>query len=156
MAGTGNGKTSPLFSDHITYIFLNDETETVADEIASDSPSTPFLVRYRTRYFDDLLLKKIESGIKQIAILGSGLDTRSLRFRLPDVVYYEIDQKHVLSYKSCQLEQFGYDLNSTMIPCDYTKVDFVSNLEKKALILWKKLPTGLILLKSHWTIFQKN
>ncbi|MBU8854952.1 class I SAM-dependent methyltransferase [Bacillus sp. FJAT-26377] len=122
---------SPLFSDHLANIFLNVDTSKNALAIAEDSPSTRFLVRYRTRYFDDLILQKIRQGIKQFVILGSGLDTRPIRLGAKGVTFYELDQKHVLDYKAQQIKEFGYEQNSIFIPCDYTDVDFIEKLKDK-------------------------
>jgi methyltransferase (TIGR00027 family) len=121
----------PLFSDHIANIFLNDETRAAAAALAKDSPSTKFLVRYRTRYFDNAILERIKKGVKQFLILGSGLDTRSLRLASEGVKFYEIDQQHVLEFKAQQVEKFNYWQNSIFVPCDYTKVDFIFMLQEK-------------------------
>ncbi len=135
---------APLFRDHVANIFLNDDNIQSAANIAKASPSTKLLVRYRTRYFDDLIMEQIQHGIKQIIILGSGLDTRPIRLRSADVTFYEVEQKHVLEYKQEQLQKFGYASASCLIPCDYTTTDVISLLKKegfdlamKTFILWE-------------------
>jgi methyltransferase (TIGR00027 family) len=122
---------SPLFSDHIANIFLNEETQKAAEDIAEVSPSTKHLVRYRTKYFDDAIMNQIKIGTRQIVNLGSGLDTRAIRFGSNDVKFFEVDQEHVLEYKREQLNKYGYWPNSSFIPCDYTQVDFLKLLEAK-------------------------
>jgi methyltransferase (TIGR00027 family) len=134
----------PLFSDHIANIFLNSETYQAASSIAKASPSTKFLVRYRTRYFDDAILDRIRKGTKQFLILGSGLDTRPIRFGTDGVKFFEVEQGHVLEFKARQIEKFGYRQNSVFVPSDYSDVDFISMLKKKGFdpaletfILWE-------------------
>ncbi len=121
----------PIFSDHLANIFLNTETQQAASDIAKASPSTKFLVRYRTRYFDDVILNRIQKGIKQFLILGSGLDTRPIRLNSDGVKFYEVEQEHVLEFKAQQIKKFGYRQNSIFVPCDYTGTDFISMLKEK-------------------------
>lgn len=79
------------------------------------------------------MLKKIRQGVKQVVILGSGLDTRPLRLASDHVKFYEVEQKHVLQYKAEQIEQFGYHQNSQFIHADYTDVDVVAMLLERGL-----------------------
>ena len=62
----------------------------------------------RTRYFDEFLLAATGSGIRQVVILATGLDTRGYRLPLPaDTVVYEIDQQGVLDVKVSTLHGLG-------------------------------------------------
>ena len=62
----------------------------------------------RTRYFDEFLLAATGSGIRQVVILATGLDTRGYRLALPaDTVVYEIDQQGVLDFKVSTLHGLG-------------------------------------------------
>ncbi|MGW8956316.1 class I SAM-dependent methyltransferase [Paenibacillus sp. NPDC055715] len=119
---------APLFFDNISNIFLNNETERAASLISKFSPSTRFLVRYRTRYFDDKILEKIKQGVRQFVILGSGLDTRPIRLAHKDVKFYEVEQAHVLEFKARQFQKYGYAQNSVFVPYEYTSVDFIDKL----------------------------
>lgn len=54
----------------------------------------------RTHYLDGALGAATDRGIRQVVILGSGLDTRAARLGLPaDCVVFEIDQLEVITYK---------------------------------------------------------
>ncbi|NRD52538.1 class I SAM-dependent methyltransferase [Corallococcus exiguus] len=135
---------SPLFSDHVANAFLNAEATEASNAIASASPSTRYLVRYRTRYFDQTFLDKIAAGVRQFLILGSGLDTRPIRLAADGVRYFEVEQGHVLEFKRKQLEQHGYAQAATFVPAEYTSVDFLSALEAQGFdfdaqtfILWE-------------------
>ena len=62
----------------------------------------------RTRYFDEFLLAATGSGIRQVVILATGLDTRGYRLALPaDTLVYEIDQQDVLDFKVSTLHGLG-------------------------------------------------
>jgi methyltransferase (TIGR00027 family) len=45
----------------------------------------------RTIFFDGHVVEAISAGVRQIVILGAGYDDRALRFRTPDVRFFEVD-----------------------------------------------------------------
>ncbi|MFE1906001.1 class I SAM-dependent methyltransferase [Streptomyces gardneri] len=54
----------------------------------------------RTRVLDDFLLRSVGTNVRQVVLLGAGLDTRAFRLDLPsDLVVYEIDRAGVLAFK---------------------------------------------------------
>lgn len=58
----------------------------------------------RTNFFDAYFRDAVASGIRQVVILASGLDSRAYRLDWPTgTVVYEIDQPQVLEYKSTTL-----------------------------------------------------
>ena len=62
----------------------------------------------RTRFFDAFFADAVESGIRQIVILASGLDSRAYRLPWPQgTVVFEIDQPKVLEYKAATLAEHG-------------------------------------------------
>jgi methyltransferase (TIGR00027 family) len=62
----------------------------------------------RTKWFDELFLDAVASGIRQVVILASGLDSRSWRLSWPDgTTVYELDQQKVLEFKSGTLARYG-------------------------------------------------
>jgi methyltransferase (TIGR00027 family) len=62
----------------------------------------------RTKWFDELFLDAVASGIRQVVILASGLDSRSWRLSWPDgTTVYELDQAKVLEFKSSTLHNQG-------------------------------------------------
>jgi methyltransferase (TIGR00027 family) len=130
---------NPLFCDHVANVFLNEETTRSAKAIVTASSATRFLVRYRTKFFDDQIRARIAAGVGQFVILGSGLDTRSIRLVAngAPVRFFEVDQQPVLEYKREALEGAGYDVESTLIHAEYTSVEFMSALESKGLDLGK-------------------
>ncbi|MHA3023530.1 class I SAM-dependent methyltransferase [Mycobacterium sp. BMJ-28] len=62
----------------------------------------------RTKFFDDYLLAATQTGIRQVVILASGLDSRAYRLSWPaDTVVYEIDQPDVIDFKTRTLAGIG-------------------------------------------------
>ncbi len=78
----------------------------------------------RTRFYDDRIVAAAATGIRQVVLLGAGLDTRALRLSLPaDLVFYEVDHASVLEIKKrhladagqrprCAVTQVGTDLST--------------------------------------------
>ena len=66
------------------------------------------MMAVRTRYFDDFFTEATASGIRQVVILASGLDSRPYRLAWPaDTVVYEVDQPTVIEFKSTALSNLG-------------------------------------------------
>ncbi|WP_019631558.1 SAM-dependent methyltransferase [Actinomadura atramentaria] len=62
----------------------------------------------RTRAFDDFLLDRAAAGVRQIALLGAGLDTRALRLAWPPgTAVYELDRPAVLTFKHRVLDSIA-------------------------------------------------
>ena len=62
----------------------------------------------RTNFFDTYFLDAVATGIRQVVILASGLDSRAYRLDWPaGTTVYEIDQPQVLAYKSTTLAESG-------------------------------------------------
>ncbi|BBX65372.1 S-adenosyl-L-methionine-dependent methyltransferase [Mycobacterium saskatchewanense] len=62
----------------------------------------------RTKFFDDFFLAATQSGIRQVVILASGLDSRAYRLPWPaGTVVYEVDQPEVIEFKSRTLARLG-------------------------------------------------
>jgi methyltransferase (TIGR00027 family) len=68
----------------------------------------PFL-SIRTRYFDDVLLAAVrDNGLKQVVLLGAGMDARAFRFDWGlDLKWFEVDRPEVLGFKQTILESQG-------------------------------------------------
>ncbi len=66
------------------------------------------MMAVRTRYFDDFFTEATDSGIRQVVILASGLDSRPYRLAWPaGTVVYEVDQPAVIEFKSTALSNLG-------------------------------------------------
>ncbi|MFV8318672.1 class I SAM-dependent methyltransferase [Mycobacterium sp. 23] len=65
-------------------------------------------ITVRTRFFDDFFIEATGSGIRQVVILASGLDTRAYRLPWPSgTAVYEIDQPEVIEFKTRTLADLG-------------------------------------------------
>jgi methyltransferase (TIGR00027 family) len=65
------------------------------------------------RFVDEYLAEAGRAGIRQVVILGSGMDTRPYRLWWPPgTTVYEIDQPEVVDFKSEVLRGLGAELNA--------------------------------------------
>ncbi len=109
-----------LFKDPLAVKLAGDD---IIAEIAPsaqeyEDKGTPIVI-VRTRFFDDFLMKEAAS-IRQVVILGAGMDTRA--FRLPwqsDTHIYELDRPEVLQYKASVLGNLKTQCHRRSIEVDF-------------------------------------
>ena len=93
-----------LFKDPLAVKLAGDELiAEMAPSVQEYEDKGMPIVTVRTRFFDDFLMNEAAS-IRQVVILGAGMDTRA--FRLPwqsDTHIYELDRPEVLQYKTSVL-----------------------------------------------------
>ncbi|WP_326565954.1 class I SAM-dependent methyltransferase [Mycobacterium sp. 3-98] len=62
----------------------------------------------RTRFYDQFFLDATRSGIGQVVILASGLDSRAYRLPWPaGTIVYEVDMPEVIEFKTLTLSDLG-------------------------------------------------
>lgn len=75
----------------------------------------------RTKYHDDYFIRAMDSGVRQVVILASGLDSRAYRLPWPaGTMVYEIDQPKVIEFKTTTLAGIGAEPVATWraVPVD--------------------------------------
>jgi len=71
------------------------------------STENPYLA-IRTRFMDDAVMRAVDRGIRQFAILAAGMDARAFRLNWPsDAVVFEVERPEVLSYKESVLTRMN-------------------------------------------------
>ena len=80
--------------------------------------------------------------VRQVVILGAGLDTRAVRKPAAGVTYFEIDDAATLSVKQACYQQQGIDVNVKFIPGNYVTDGLIALLEQNDFDF--DLPTYLI------------
>ncbi|CDO86711.1 SAM-dependent methyltransferase [Mycobacterium triplex] len=71
------------------------------------------LLGAHTRFLDEFLADAGRAGIRQVVIVGSGLDTRPYRLWWPPgTTVYEIDQPDVIDFKTAVLRRLGAELTA--------------------------------------------
>jgi methyltransferase (TIGR00027 family) len=137
-----NTEPAPLYTDPIVGLFLSDDSKRAAGRVAANFPPSRDLVRIRTKYLDDMLDKQLCSNVRQIVILGAGLDTRAVRKPSAAVSYFEIDDPATLSLKQACYQRHGFEVNVTFMPGDYVRDGLITLLARSGFVFG--LPTYFI------------
>jgi methyltransferase (TIGR00027 family) len=78
-------------------------------DVAQSTPLSRGLVAWvavRTRFLDELVTAAAARGVRQIVIVGAGLDARAFRLALPaESTVFEVDHAEILSFKQQLLDE---------------------------------------------------
>ncbi|MBF0452707.1 MAG: SAM-dependent methyltransferase [Candidatus Magnetomorum sp.] len=100
--------------------------------IKTKGPGFPDGIVVRTRYIDDLLQERIESGIEQCVILGAGFDARALRIpSVKSIKVFEIDHPATQEFKQEKLKKIvtRQDMNHiTFVPVNFNTETIAARL----------------------------
>jgi methyltransferase (TIGR00027 family) len=83
---------------------------------------------FRTRAIDEVIAAGLDAGIRQVVLLGAGLDARA--WRLPalrdaaDVIVFEVDHPATQAYKRARLAAIGSGAGSYARDVRFVGVDF--------------------------------
>ena len=125
VAGAGTGVWEYMLDD--TFV---DKVAAVDTEAAAIFEHMGNYQAVRTHFFDAFFADAAASGIRQIVILASGLDSRAYRLEWPTgTEVFEIDQPKVLEYKSATLAEHGVQPSAVLrhVPVDL-RVDWPAAL----------------------------
>ena len=125
-----NSRVNPLYRDSVVSLFLSEESRQAAERVERNFPLAKDLVKIRTKYLDDMLVKQIRGHVRQVVILGAGLDTRAVRKPASGVMYFEIDDPGTLQLKQDRYEQHGFDVDVTFIPGNYVTDGLIPLLKR--------------------------
>ncbi|WP_263253197.1 class I SAM-dependent methyltransferase [Saccharopolyspora rosea] len=96
----------------------------------SDRPRRLFFAA-RARFAEDAATAAIAAGVRQVVILGAGLDTFAYRNPLPDLRVFEVDHPATQTWKRERLATSGIDFpeTSTFVPVDFETQSLAAGLE---------------------------
>ncbi len=109
-------------------------------------PHSVLYLALRTLAFDDEVRLAIRAGVRQIVILGAGLDTRAARLRTEGVRFFEVDHPATQADKRERLASVtAYPIDAaTFVTCDFERQDFLERLEsaghrasEPTLVIWE-------------------
>src|SRR5262252_4629863 len=109
-----NRDPAPIYRDPVVGLFLSDASRQAAERVSTRFPPVKDMVKTRTRYFDDMLEAQIARGVRQVVILGAGLDTRGVRKQSAAVRYFEIDDPNTIELKQRCYADAGIDACVTL------------------------------------------
>ena len=87
------------------------------NSLVQESDEAPYL-EIRTRFFDDLLMEIVSvEGVRQVVLLGAGMDARAYRLDWPpDTHLFEVEQSAVLQVKDDILNSLGAKPTCNRLP----------------------------------------
>jgi methyltransferase (TIGR00027 family) len=123
-----------IFRDPYAARILDDETRAGLDEMAADPSLRPMrlLIAARSRFSEETLAACVARGVRQVVILGAGLDTFSLRNPHAGlgVRAFEVDYPATQEWKRERLEQAGLAVPDTLTfaPVDFERQSLADGL----------------------------
>src|SRR5262249_37271390 len=114
-----------IFSDPFALQILDDEARANLPAMANDPAHRPMrlFIAARSRFSEDTMTACVTRGVRQVVILGAGLDTFALRNPYAGVTVYEVDYPATQAWKRDRLAQMGLALPSslTFVPIDFER-----------------------------------
>lgn len=114
-----------IFNDPFATRILDDETRARLDEIAADLSLRPMrlLIAARSRFSEGTLAACMARGVRQIVVLGAGLDTFALRnpHTSEGVRVFEVDHPATQAWKRERLKQAQLAIPASLT---FAAVDF--------------------------------
>jgi len=133
----GRASTAPnaICDDPWALRLAGPEGEALSRRWDAHSPAMELWMALRTRYLDDCVTRTLDRGVRQVVILGAGLDTRAARLGREGVRFFEVDKPASQADKRERLSRFeAYPMAAaTFVPCDFERDDFVQLLETAGL-----------------------
>jgi methyltransferase (TIGR00027 family) len=135
-----------LFSDPWAAPLSGADGAQMADTYETHFPYMQLWINLRTAAIDHCLKSAVDSGIRQIVMLGAGLDTRAARLSRDGVQFFEVDHPESQRDKLARLAGIdGYPFKSaTYVTCDFEHQDFLDQLteagfstDAPALFIWE-------------------
>ena len=129
--GRASATQHAICSDPWALALAGPEGEALSRRWDEHSPSMELWIGLRTRYIDDCVARALGRGVRQVVVLGAGLDTRAARLAREGVRFFEVDQPASQTDKHERLSRFeGYPMDAaSFVPCDFERDDFIQLLE---------------------------
>jgi methyltransferase (TIGR00027 family) len=124
-----------IFSDPFAARILDDETRARLDETTADPSLRPWrlFIAARSRFSEDTLAACVARGVRQVVVLGAGLDTFSLRnpHAGQGVRVFEVDYPATQGWKRERLKQAGLEVPAslTFAPVDFERQSLADGMK---------------------------
>jgi methyltransferase (TIGR00027 family) len=87
-------------------------------------------LRARTVFFDNTLISALRNDVEQIVILGAGYDGRALRYRTPNVQFFEVDHPATQADKRQRLQAIDAPRDGVaFVAADFTEPGLAARLQ---------------------------
>ena len=123
-----------IFADPLAVPILGEDAAAIARE-AEERPSgrrMRLFIAVRTRFAEDALAAAVEGGVRQLVVLGAGLDTYAYRGAMRNRVrIFEVDHPATQAWKRQRLAEAAISLPPalTFAPIDFERETLAGGLE---------------------------
>jgi len=122
-----------IFADPLALAILGESPDMVVQESERHSSGRPtrIFVAVRTRFAEDALAAAVEGGVRQLVVLGAGLDTYAYRGALRERLHvFEVDHPATQAWKRGRLADAGIALPGwlTFAPIDFERQTLAGGL----------------------------
>ena len=125
-----------IFKDPFASRILDEQTAASLNEMAADESLRPWrlFIAARSRFSEDTMANCVASGVRQVVVLGAGLDTFSLRNPFADlgVRVFEVDYAATQSWKRERIKAAGLIEPQSLIfaPTDFERESLSEGLTR--------------------------
>ena len=117
-----------VFSDPFARTILGDGADTIIEKLSADPAQqrTRIFMAARSRFAEDCLGAAVARGVRQVVILGAGLDTFALRNPYSDLGLrvFEVDHPATQAWKQRRLVETGLAIPASLT---FAAIDFESD-----------------------------
>lgn len=144
-----SAREGAIISDPWASALAGEEGRQLTERFDTPQPHLELWIAVRTAHLDARVRDLTsESEIRQVVILGAGLDTRAARLASQGVTFFEVDHPDTQKEKLVRLTRLeGYPVDAaTYVACDFAnpEADFIALLESEgfdlsapAIIVWE-------------------
>jgi methyltransferase (TIGR00027 family) len=144
-----------LISDPWAEALAGPEGEALAQRVDQIMAHRELWVATRTAVIDEQVLARTRAPtpVRQVVLLGAGLDTRAARLATPGVRFFEVDHPASQGDKLERVRRIpGYPVAGVAyVACDFERDDFIARLlhagfrdDAPALIIWEGVTPYLL------------
>ena len=115
-----------IFADPLALRILGSDAQSIKRESENDPPSRwrlRLFLAVRARFAEDALTAAVADGVRQVVVLGAGLDTYAYRSNFEDLRIFEVDHAATQAWKRRRLAEAAIPLPSTLVfvPLDFER-----------------------------------
>ena len=127
-----SARENPLCTDPWAAALAGHDGIALAERFGELNPHFELWIALRTAWIDGFLLRHVgaDQALKQVVLLGAGLDSRAARFACEGRRFFEVDHPNTQAEKRARLAGVqGYPIDAaTYVPCDFTSDSFAERL----------------------------
>jgi methyltransferase (TIGR00027 family) len=121
-----------IFKDAFARTLLGQEADALIDAVSADPAQRQMrvFIAARSRFAEDCLDAAVSRGVRQVTIVGAGLDTFSLRNPHPGLRVFEVDHPMTQAWKRERIAEAGMaaPTSLTFAPVDFERQSLAEGL----------------------------